>query len=154
MLINLLLVLSFLASAIGAAAAALYLPACSRLEDHLKSERPSVHAENEDPAGNKTGSDWQMPTLSEAFIVWRNKRWRLDGTRTRIALIGLVAYALGMFSTIPLKTMLDNAHESSIMPMFSTGVLTLCILVVSIRSLIHNDRVSTIDLERQFNKYN
>jgi hypothetical protein len=132
MLLTILFLLATVAAIVGAIAGIIYPFTCKALEKHLDSTVPK---NAEDEQGN---------------TAWYKKRWALDKTRTRTALSVLGAYAVGMFSLIPVQSMLKTAGSSSNAPIFVMLVLTAALLTVGLRSTIHNDRDFKRDMKRSF----
>ncbi|MBS1991452.1 MAG: hypothetical protein JSS83_13100 [Cyanobacteria bacterium SZAS LIN-3] len=114
-----------------------YPTLCSALERHLASPRPDYREDK------------------EGFSAWQQCRWALDKTRTRCALLGLGAYAVGMISLIPAMQFLKTAPgffgfpaETELFGLML--VITGNVLVIGLRSTIHNGREFELDLKRRY----
>jgi hypothetical protein len=130
--IPILLVLAILATVVGSIAGLWYPSTCTALENHLKSPLPQ-HAEDPDGYGQ-----------------WYKRRWALDKKRTRVALWGIGAYALGMFSLIPVQTAFKHAEAGSHLPLILMLILTAAELTIGIRSVSHNGREFELDMKRKY----
>lgn len=129
--------MAVLAAILAAACAIVFPRQCKALEYHLMSPRPDYR---EDRPG---------------FLAWRNRKWAMDKVRTRIGLIGIVCYGVGMGCLIPVQSWVKAAAPESlaISPtavMVTMGVLSVSLLVVGMRAMIHNHRDTDISLRREF----
>lgn len=131
MLYTTLYTLATIAAVVATIAGVTYQFRCAALEKHLRGERPDHRTE------------------AEAFVVWRNKRWALDKLRLRFGLAGIISYAVGMAALIPLQLLLKAAETPSYIPNILIGLLWLGMLAVGLRSMVHNDRLQTIESDRQ-----
>jgi len=132
MLLTVLFSLATIAAIVGAIAGLVYPFKCRALELHLDSTVPE-YAEDK-----------------EGHSAWYQKRWRLDKTRARTGLYALGAYAVGMFSLIPVQSMLKTAGSTSNAPLIVMLVLSAGLLIVGLRSVIHNGREFELDLKRRY----
>lgn len=132
MLIATLLILAGLTALFAAVAAVYYQFCCSSLEAHLRAERPDY------------------ATAREAFTIWREKRWALDKVRLRVGLAGIGCYGVGMAALIPVQNAYRIAENSSHLPMVFMVMLSVALVAVALRSMLHNDRLFEIDMKRQF----
>ena len=131
MIIAILYTLAALAAVVGAIAGILYPFTCKALENHLGTTIPDF---KEDEAG---------------FGAWYKKRWALDKKRKNIGLPALGAYAVGMFSLIVAQA-LTKAPAMVGYPLVAMLVLTAALLVIGLRSTIHNSRIFTLELRQRY----
>jgi hypothetical protein len=131
MLYATLCTLATIAAVVATISGVSYQFRCAALEKHLRGERPDYRTE------------------AEAFVVWRNKRWALDKLRLRFGLAVIISYAVGMAALIPMQSMLKAAETPSNIPSILIGLLSLGMLAVGLRSIVHNDRLQTMEFDRR-----
>jgi hypothetical protein len=132
MLLTVLFSLATIAAVVGGFAGLIYPFKCWSLERHLDSTAPEYV---EDEQGNE---------------AWYQKRYAKDKTRKRTALYALGAYLVGMFSLIPVNSMLKAVGSTSHAPMIIMLVLTAGLLIVGLCSAIHNDSAYKLDMKRRY----
>jgi hypothetical protein len=132
MLLTALYLLASLAAVVAAFAGIIYPFKCRALERHLDSTPPDYA---EDEAGHS---------------AWYKKQLRLDNGRTRTALYALGAYMVGLFSLIPIMSLLKTAGITSHAPTILVIIITGAIWIVVGRSAIHTSRKSDLDNKRRY----
>lgn len=118
-MLTLLITVAAILSACAACAAALYPGACKKVERH--------HTAHPDYG-------------SQPFEGWRATYHTLERARIRTALVVFGSYLVGMITLIVYQAMGAGDVDLTV-PRILTGLFTVALLVIGLRSIIHNDRV-------------
>ena len=132
MLFNLLLTVALIAAAVSIFVSITYPFRCSALEKHLRTTRPDYKEDK------------------EGLTVWQQTRWALEKVRMRTGLAGIIVYAVGMASILPLSSMVPKTGPEHQFVLALMLTISLSLLVVGLRSVFHNNREFELDLKRRY----